>query len=301
VAFFLGIDGGGSKTSCLVGNDTAELGSATAGASNVVRVGEDRARESLHTVIMQACQAASVKPSEIKRACIGAAGAARAEVREVMSGLVAEIIAGSIEVVGDMEIALEAAFEDGPGVIVISGTGSIAYGRDATGQTARAGGWGFAISDEGSGHWIGRTAVASAVHGGDQATDTCLLKAIAKFWGVITHQQVVLKANETPTPNFAALLPVVLKAAEKNNRQARAVLTQAAEELAMLAKRVISQLFSGAASVPLAMSGGVFANSPLVREVFYNSLQAGCSSLQLNPSVIEPVHGALQRARRIAR
>ena len=60
-------------------------------------------------------------------------------------------------------IALEAAFGSGPGVIVIAGTGSIAYGRNREGQTARAGGWGFAISDEGSGHWIGRTAVAAAI------------------------------------------------------------------------------------------------------------------------------------------
>ena len=65
-------------------------------------------------------------------------------------------------------IALEAAFGSGPGVIVIAGTGSIAYGRNREGQTARAGGWGFAISDEGSGHWIGRTAVAAAIGAWDE-------------------------------------------------------------------------------------------------------------------------------------
>ena len=70
--------------------------------------------------------------------------------------IVAEILPTPIEVVGDMLIALEAAFDSGPGVIVIAGTGSIAYGRNRQGTTVRAGGWGFAIGDEGSAHWIGR-------------------------------------------------------------------------------------------------------------------------------------------------
>ena len=108
---------------------------------------------------------------EISRVCVGLAGAARPEISELVRGMVSETLSGEIKpaeikIVGDMVIALEAAFGSGPGVIVIAGTGSIAYGRNSKGQTARAGGWGFAISDEGSGHWIGRTAVAAAlVHG----------------------------------------------------------------------------------------------------------------------------------------
>ena len=211
--------------------------------------------------------------------------------------LLAELIPGDIYVVGDMEIALQAAFADGPGVIVIAGTGSIAYGRDAAGQTARAGGWGFAISDEGSGHWIGRQAVAIAVRESGQG-DTCLLKAIATAWNVEGHEQVVLAANATPPPDFAALLPVVLQAAEKNNQQSRAVLTRAGEELSALAKRVTQRLSPGTTGVPVAMSGGVFANSSLVREVFYNSLHSEFADLALSPSVIEPVQGALQLARK---
>src|SRR6185437_5615243 len=97
----------------------------------------------------------------------------RPEIQETVHGLLAEIISGEIEIVGDMEIALEAAFGDGAGVMVTAGTGSIAYGRNANGQTARAGGWGFAISDEGSGYWIGKTAVATAVREGEQTRDTC--------------------------------------------------------------------------------------------------------------------------------
>lgn len=297
MAFYLGIDGGGSKTACVVGNETAVLGSGSSGGSNLVRVGEAKAWDSLHAAVLQACQAAHVTPSEIQRACAGMAGAGRPEVRSVVHRLLAELIPGDIYVVGDMEIALQAAFADGPGVIVIAGTGSIAYGRDAAGQTARAGGWGFAISDEGSGHWIGRQAVAIAVRESGQG-DTCLLKAIATAWNVEGHEQVVLAANATPPPDFAALLPVVLQAAEKNNQQSRAVLTRAGEELSALAKRVTQRLSPGTTGVPVAMSGGVFANSSLVREVFYNSLHSEFADLALSPSVIEPVQGALQLARK---
>ncbi len=298
MAYFLGIDGGGTKTVCLVGDEVSTLGTGASSGSNVIRVGEGKARESLHAAILQACQAAGLTPAQIQRASIGAAGAAGAQSKEIVRRLVAEIIPCRFEVLADTEIALEAAFGEGPGVIVIAGTGSVAYGRNAGGDTARAGGWGFAISDEGSGYWIGRTAVAAAVREGNQDRGDCLLKLIAKAWGVATHEQVVRAANTMPAPDFAALFPLVLQASEKNNHQARAVLVKAGGELSALARPVIDRLFPGASTVPVAMSGGVFEHSSLVREVFYNSLQAASPNVELSPAVIEPVQGALQRARR---
>ena len=301
MAVFLGIDGGGSKTSCLIGDEKSVLGSGMSGGSNLVRLGENSARQALHQAIKQACTAAKVTPAQIQRACVGLAGAARPEVQDGVRRIIAEIIPGSLEIISDMEITLEAAFGEGPGVIVIAGTGSIAYARNAQGQTARAGGWGFAISDEGSGYWIGKTAVATAVKEGEQSQNTCLLKAIAKSWNVTTHQQMVVAANATPPPDFAALFPVIQKAAEKQNKQAREVLTQAGKELVILAEDVISRVFPENDSVPVAMSGGVFAHSSQVREVFYNRLSKEYPNVRLIEDVIEPVQGALQRARKHAR
>ena len=301
MAVFLGIDGGGSKTSCLIGDEKSVLGSGMAAGSNVVRLGENSARQALHEAIRHACASANVIPAQIQRACAGLAGAARPEVQDAVRRIIAEVISGNIEITSDMEITLEAAFGEGPGVIVIAGTGSIAYGRNVQGQTARAGGWGFAISDEGSGYWIGKTAVATAVKEGEQIQDTRLLKAIAKSWGVTTHQQVVMAANGMPAPDFAALFSVVQKAAEKQNKQAREVLTQAGKELVVLAEDVLSRVFTEADSVPVAMSGGVFAHSSQVREVFYNRLSKEYPNVQLIEDVVEPVHGALQRARKHAR
>jgi glucosamine kinase len=304
VAIYLGIDGGGSKTSCLIGDESSVLGAGTGGPSNVVRVGEAQARESLTTAIRQACRVANLEPSQISSVCVGLAGAARPEISELVTGIISEIVSGKIKpaeitVVGDMVIALEAAFGSGPGVIVIAGTGSIAYGRNAQGQTARAGGWGFAISDEGSGHWIGRTAVAAAIGARDEdpGQNVPLIQILLKSWRLETIEQLVPAANATPPPDFAALFPLVLSLADSGDRIARDVLTQAGAHLATLAATLLRRLFPNSEAVPVAMSGGVFASAALVRQVFYNTLSSTHPNASLNTSVIEPVRGALELAR----
>jgi N-acetylglucosamine kinase-like BadF-type ATPase len=281
------------------------LGAGTGAASNVVRVGEAQARESLTTAICQACRVANIEPSQISRVCVGLAGAARPEISQLVRGMVSETLSGEIklaeiEIVGDMVIALEAAFGSGPGVIVIAGTGSIAYGRNSKGQTARAGGWGFAISDEGSGHWIGRTAVAAALGAWDEnpGQDVRLIEVLLRSWHLETIEQLVPAANATPPPDFAALFPSVLSSAESGDRIACDALTRAGTHLANLAGTLLRRLFSNSGAVPVAMSGGVFASSPLVRQVFYNTLSSLHPNAVLNPSVIEPVRGALALARK---
>ena len=302
MAIYLGIDGGGSKTSCLIGDETSVLGTGTGAASNVVRVGEAQARESLASAIRQACTVANLNPSEISSVCVGLAGAARSEVSELVTLIVSELVPGKVKVVGDNVIALEAAFGGGPGVIVIAGTGSIAYGRNREGQTARAGGWGFAISDEGSGHWIGRTAVAAAIGAWDEDPDQDLrlIEMMMKSWRLQTIEQLVPAANATPPPDFAALFPAVLSLADSGDRIARDVLTQAGNQLANLAGILLRRLFPGSGAVPVAMSGGVFGSSVLVRQVFYNGLHSGRPDVVINPNVIEPVRGALELARKSA-
>src|SRR3984885_647097 len=234
VPYVLGIDGGGTKTQCAVGDESKLLATATAGPSNVLRVGETQARESLHQSVRQACAAAGITPAQITHACIGAAGAARPQVAETVRRILAEILPSPIHVVGDMEIALEAAFGAGPGVLVIAGTGSIAYGRDRQGNTARAGGWGYAISDEGSAHWIGRAAAAALARDMDRTemfrteTDRTdldsksraalqaspLAAALLKAWNVASLEDFARAPASPNSPDFAVLFPAVLASAE---------------------------------------------------------------------------------------
>jgi len=303
VGIFLGIDGGGTKTSCVIGDETSVLGSGTAAGSNVIRLGEAKAREALAAAIGQACAAANIKPTQIQRTCVGLAGAGRPEISNLVRRLLAELVSGESEVVGDMVIALQAAFGSGAGVMVIAGTGSMAYGRDSSGNTLRAGGWGFSVFDEGSGHWIGRSAIAAIMRDYDENAEeeSVLLDHVKKSWTLSTREQLVLAANASPSPDFSALLPAVLSAADSGDALARSILTQAGTELARLAKIVIRRLFSDGEKVLVAMSGGVFSNCALVRQVFYNSLRSEYPNCSVNPTIIEAVRGALDLARKAAK
>src|SRR5262249_15727224 len=149
--FYLGIDGGGTSTRCVVGDEHRVLGSATTSSAKIARVGEERAREALQAAIREACLAAGISPQKMSQSCIGMGGTSRSEVGESARRWAAEVIAGKIEVVGDMVVALEAAFGGAAGVVVIAGTGSICFGRNERGESARTGGGGPIVSDEGSG------------------------------------------------------------------------------------------------------------------------------------------------------
>jgi glucosamine kinase len=298
VAIYLGIDGGGTKTTCVVADETSVLGSATTGGSNITRHGDAGVRKALHSAVKNACAGARVEPSQIESACIGLSGAGRPEVRDAVAGMMRELLRGHILVVSDLETTLQAAFGNGPGVITIAGTGSIAYGRDARGQTARAGGWGLAISDEGSGQWIGRTAVSAVLGAKDAGDDPPLLSTILNLWKLTSLDELVRHANASPPPDFSSLFRVVLAAADAGDPLAKHVLHQAASELAAIARNVIRRLFADGDSVPVAMSGGVFRQSELVRQVFCNTLTTEFPRASIIPVVVEAVRGALELARK---
>lgn len=325
VPYYLGIDGGGTKTTCALGDETQLIATASAGPSNIVRVGEAQARESLLQSVRQVCAGAGITPPQVAHTCVGGSGAARPELAAIVRRILAEILPTPIDVVGDIQTSLEAAFGTGPGVIVIAGTGSIAYGRDRAGNTLRAGGWGFAIGDEGSAHWIGRTAVSSVLRAADprdgtpasatsssrvphaspplrdvgplSSQDSSLTAALFKAWGVTSFDDLARAANSNPPPDFAALFPAV---AASRDAIALHVLSCAGRELAQVAAIVSQRLFAkeDAAPVPVAMIGGVFRHSPMVRADFYNELRKLDPRTEINPQVVDPVDGALQMARR---
>ena len=301
--YYLGIDGGGTKTTCAIGDENRLLAAATAGPSNIVRVGEAQARESLTDAVLQACAASGIKPEQVVRTCVGGSGAARPELAAIIRSILAEIVPSPVDVVGDMETSLEAAFADGPGVIVIAGTGSIAYGRDKAGKTLRAGGWGFEIGDEGSAHWIGRAAINALLRAsdrdGDNVASSPLAKALFKTWDVSSLLDLARAANSIPPPDFAILFPAVVASDDELSHQ---ILARAGIELGEVAAVVIRRLFSesGDATVPVAMIGGVFRHAALVREAFYNKLQILAPRAQVMPKVVDPVEGALRMARKAA-
>ncbi len=300
VAYFLGIDGGGTKTTCVLGDENTVLVSATVGGSNIVRLGRREARVALEKGVRKVCREAAIKPAQIAAICGGIAGAEREEIRQQLAGILGKVSPARIEVVGDMVIAHEAALEGAPGIVVVAGTGSIAYGRHPSGRTARAGGWGYAISDEGSGHWIGVRAVAAVTQARDAGSYTKMSDRILKQWNVGSYDDLICRANADPLPDFAALLSVVVAAAQAGDSYAHDILTRAGVELAGLAELIFRKLWNAGEEVNVALTGGVFQNSVEVRASFRRELQRSVPLARVSLSISSAAEGALAMARKLA-
>lgn len=294
--FFLGIDGGGTQTTCAVGDQYRVLATAVSGGSNIVRVGESEAHFNLREAITRACATAGVNPGAVEATVIGVAGSSVPPVKDAIAAIIGDLVPGEIEVVGDMIIAMESAFPGLPGVVVISGTGSVAFGRNHR-EAVRAGGWGSAISDEGSGYWIGRAAVSAVLRAHDTGTSTTLLRGILDCWRLNSLEELLQKANSLP--GFADLFPIVESAGTAGDPVARQILVAAGSELATLASIVIGRLWSAEHVVRVAIGGGVFAHSSRVRCTFWKELRAQSPGAAVNFKIIEPVAGALWMARRM--
>jgi N-acetylglucosamine kinase-like BadF-type ATPase len=292
---YLGIDAGGTKTDCAVSNGAELLGQATGASCKLARVGKERGRENLQAVIRQATQAAGVEASTIQHVCIGMSGASLAEAVHWAQQTIRELIPDStIYVAGDHVIAHRAAFGTSPGVLVISGTGSIAFGRNQNGETARAGGWGPNVSDEGSAFWVGREAVTAALHAFDFGNANGLLATIAESWKV-APEEVIRMANASE-PRFPELAGPVVNAAEQGDDTARAIMERAGHALAGLASAVIKRLWPSGGVVPVALAGGVLQGSSLVRHAFREAMKAEQPQAAVSFAFVRPVLGALEIA-----
>jgi len=297
----LGIDGGGTKTMCAIARDGVLLGTSTTGASNLIRVSDEDAKLALLSAIRAACQTSGITPNQIEAACLGIGGASRENIAARVREIVGEVLHCPCEIVGDMLIAYDAAMRGGPGVVVIAGTGSIAYGHNERGESARAGGWGSVISDEGSGYWIGRNAVAAAFRALDSGRSTVLIRFIMDRWRVVTRDELIAFANSNPQPNFSELAPAVFEAGAQGDTTAQELLSDAGAELAKLAKVVIRRLWPGSHAIEIAALGGIFTHSKFVYKVFENSIRSERSTANIRLLTEDPVQGALFRAEKLLR
>src|ERR1700761_8506859 len=270
---YLGIDAGGTKTDCAISNGAELLGQATGASCKLARVGKERARENLQAVIRQACEAAGVPAESVQHVCIGMAGASLAEAVYWAQQTIRELTPdATIYVAGDHVIAHRAAFGTTPGVLVISGTGSICFGRNQAGETARAGGWGANVSDEGSAFWVGREAVTEALHSFDLGKSDGLLVTIAECWKVAPEE--VIRVANASEPRFAELAGPVMAAAAQGDESARCITERAGKALAGLASAVIKRLWPiGGGIVPVALAGGVLQGAQLVRQAFKDTMK----------------------------
>ncbi|ABF42354.1 ATPase, BadF/BadG/BcrA/BcrD type [Candidatus Koribacter versatilis Ellin345] len=297
MSLYLGIDGGGTKTKFLLGNEREILAETTTGGSNITRSGEPAVREALLVGMEQVCASAGVSPAEIVRTVAGITGSANPRPRALLEQFLRERLTGEIVIVGDMVIAHHAALDGAPGVLVNAGTGSIAYARNQQGDTARAGGWGFAISDEGSGHWVGRVAIAAAMRCYDSRREEAYLHHLMAALGVEDPVDLAKLANSVANPDLAQVFPAVVNIAQKGDETARKILVSAGAELSYLAETLIQRLFPTVEAVAIAGTGGIFRNSVTVFECFSAELHNVHPDVSITLPEADPALGALMLAR----
>jgi glucosamine kinase len=299
MGLFLAIDAGGTKTTCLLADETRILGRASTGSIKLMRVGEAEATGRLRTMLSELSMASGAGLGEVTRTCIGIAGYTIPAVREWASREIGDVVGGDLLLCGDEEIALEGAFSGGPGILIIAGTGSNFIGRAADGSKYNVGGWGPALGDEGSGFWIGQEALRAGFWAKDRGVATILLDEIGAYWGTESLGEIVEKGNERPSPDFAALAPLVARCAAEGDELAQAVLERAGEELAeQVALVALKMSESGPQDeIGVAYTGGVLEHIIPVRQSLIAALQRSTPQAKVMEGAADSLKGALWRAR----
>ncbi len=296
---FLAIDAGGTKTTGVLANETKILAHGSTGTVKLMRVSEAEASSRLRSLLSELSLQAKMSLSDVKRTCVGLAGLSIDAVREWAEREIGDVVGGDLLLCGDQEIALDAAFKGGEGILLIAGTGSNIVGRSADGTLYCAGGWGPALGDEGSGYWIGQEALRGAFWARDRDIPTILLDEIGAYWELDSVGEIVEKANERPSPDFSALTPIVVKCAEQGDDLANAVLERAGEELAeqvaLVALKMIETGTKG--EVSLAYTGSVIEHIGMVRESLAKALGKSAPRVKVMTGAVDSLEGALWRAR----
>lgn len=299
----LGIDAGGTKTVCLLADARGDVvAEARGGGANLQSAGELEVEKVLHRVMESALAEHDIRPAAI---CLGIAGVDRPEDAAAVRGIMRRIgFKTHTLVVNDALVALAAGAGDDPGVVIVAGTGSIAYGRDAAGRAARAGGWGHLLGDEGGGFWIGRAALSAVVRQADgRGPATRLTEMVLSHMRLASPTELIheIYYRDLQRPAIAGLAALVQRATDAGDAVASQILSRASAELAAAAASVVGRLGMRGEAFPTILAGGIFRGVPwLTRDVTARlSEVAPRSDVRLLDA--EPAVGAVRLALAAAR
>ncbi len=260
--YYLGVDGGGSKTLAIVVDAQGrECGRGRAGSANYAAVGLDRALHTIHDAIMQAtCDIPCALP--LAKAWLGLAGIDRPSDAILLSSYLHEF-ATFVRVTNDAELLLSALGKDA-GLVLIVGTGSIALARAQDGTVTRVGGWGHILGDEGSGYDIGRRGLQAVVRAADgRGKGTLLLDLILHHWQLYTVEDLIDAVYTADNKaKIAQVAAVVSEAAQRSDQVALEIVEQAADELALLVHTITPPM----SQLPIALGGGLLLHDDFLRE-----------------------------------
>jgi N-acetylglucosamine kinase-like BadF-type ATPase len=304
----LGVDGGGTSTEAWLADVEGEvIGRGASGPSNAKAIGMQAARQALNAAIRAAFDAAGLEPAPVDAACLGLAGFDRPDDRAILAGWADEArLARRLLLVNDGDLVVAAGTPEGWGVGVIAGTGSIAVGRAPDGRTARAGGWGHLIGDEGSAYVLvldalrlvarrddGRDPRPAAPGGADDESDP-LTARLCKALGVGRASQIVtaVYAPDCTRARIAAMAPAVLAACDESPEDSARLLLPAGAALAEIIAAVARSLGWPSGPLPLAAAGSFLLSATAVRRAMIDDL-IGRGYQPALTTVPEPARGAV--------
>ncbi len=301
--YILGVDGGGTKTAALLATAAGDvLGVGYGASSNHQKVGFAAAVQALVEAETSAWRAAGLPPQPAAAICLGLSGVDRDEDQQMWLRWLAETHPHSRHaVINDAELALAAGTDEGWGVGVICGTGSICVGRDRAGRVARADGWGFILGDDGSGYALGQAAMRAVMRAYDgRGPATLLTEGVLAHWSLPNPEALitVVYIDEASPARVASLAAVVNQAAEAGDGVALGILRHGGSELACTIGAVVRALAMDG-PVPCALAGGVITGSRIMADFLAES--AVVAGLELAPITLvhRPADGAVRLAQQL--
>jgi len=308
--FVIGIDGGGTKTLALISDLKGNVvGQHVSGPANLQIVGFDKVARALLSLIGECCESAGSSTQSIRAMTIGLAGAGRLADQKKMTAALQKLLASKkirirkVRIESDARVALEGAFRGNAGIILIAGTGSIAFGKDEQGRVHRTGGWGRILGDEGSGYFIGRQALIAVCRQMDgRSGATGLAALIAKRFGLKKPEDVIASVYRNNL-DFSTIAPSVMDAAKDGDAAAVEIIQMSSLALTEHVRALVRKFTGGEKQVvrrkiPLSFVGGLISNDTPLRSALFRQIGITFPEIEIIEPMAPPAYGAVVMALR---
>lgn len=299
----VGVDGGGSRTRVVLADAAGNTLARVEGAASALLPGQEGvAADIIKALIGEVL--AMVERTEIRPAVcvVGVAGAGQERAAQALwSALASRRVADDVSVQADATIAMDDAFGDSAGVLLIAGTGSVAYSRAPDGRIERCGGWGPNIGDEGSAAWLGRRALSVITAAQDgREPETAMTGAILTALELESIDDLIPWAAGATPGTIATLAPVIAKVASTGDLRANAVISFCVEELSLHIRTLARCCFMDErAAIPVAFAGGLLSKGSLIRKRLEQRLKSAVPGATVRAEEVDAARGAIRRARRL--
>jgi N-acetylglucosamine kinase-like BadF-type ATPase len=303
MGYYLAVDAGGSKTEFLLAEEERELGRALTGTIKRVNADADTAAKNLRDALAELERTTGVPMTSVCGTCVGTSGNTVPLVTDWLREGFRKHVAGPLLLLGDVEIALDAAFFGERGVLALAGTGSNVAARAGDREIMTAGGWGPILADQGAGHWIGIEGLRRGFLSRDEGRRTELLEAARRLWDLPTVDALVEFANTQPPPRYGSQFArEVVACADRGDSVAQEILEQGGRDLAYLVQLLIERMRAierdSFQAPAVAFAGSILAHVERMRSSIEYSLRLRYPDIRILEEPADPVRGALWRAMR---